>query len=606
MSGIEIAGLVLGCLPLIIQGIESYNEGLDPIKSFMRWERELPQFIRKLRNQHVHYAQSIRILLEPITSEVELSEMLADPGASKRLWQSQDMAHKLQERLQESYQAYQGTIADVERITKLIASKLDLDRAKDLTRNDLEAIVAANPKKSNDKYEFRKRIRFGMSKKTIKALLDELDECNKELERFGEKSEKIETYRKSVRPSYAKRLQRLQGYAQSLHDSLTLCWSCSCKSSHKSSLQLDPRGNLFAMGAKKAAASLQTSFHVSFSTLVSDSNNKQTPWIWQAAKICMDDGPEPDNTAPPAMPSPKPKSTASTYGPAADVEHRMAKSVSFGTPPPYAVVDPIANPASPLQEVKDLCSAIQLLKSSPVIGFSLDSKRILRGGYSIDDGQTPTPASNVVTLEDLLDRPPVVGGKRAKLSKKERYSLALTLASSVLYLNATPWLTDQWAAKDIFFHQNAATQPTNTGHSIDIAHPYVAPAAVERGSQVQTGQQPRGFHNKNTVLLALAIALLELYFGTTAAKYQEAEHGAASDPSWHRNPWLLCSMIHTWAEEAQDDLSAAFLSAIRHCLRCFSDPGASLQDAEFLQAAVESIVLPLQEELFQFLGKNPS
>jgi len=360
MSGIEIAGLVLGCLPLIIQGIESYNEGLDPIKSFMRWERELPQFIRKLRNQHVHYAQSIRILLEPITSEVELSEMLADPGASKRLWQSQDMAHKLQERLQESYQAYQGTIADVERITKLIASKLDLDRAKDLTRNDLEAIVAANPKKSNDKYEFRKRIRFGMSKKTIKALLDELDECNKELERFGEKSEKIETYRKSVRPSYAKRLQRLQGYAQSLHDSLTLCWSCSCKSSHKSSLQLDPRGNLFAMGAKKAAASLQTSFHVSFSTLVSDSNNKQTPWIWQAAKICMDDGPEPDNTAPPAMPSPKPKSTASTYGPAADVEHRMAKSVSFGTPPPYAVVDPIANPASPLQEVKDLCSAISL------------------------------------------------------------------------------------------------------------------------------------------------------------------------------------------------------------------------------------------------------
>jgi len=115
-----------------VPGIESYNEGLDPIKSFMRWERELPQFIRKLRNQHVHYAQSIRILLEPITSEVELSEMLADPGASKRLWQSQDMAHKLQERLQESYQAYQGTIADVERITKLIASKLDLDRAKDV------------------------------------------------------------------------------------------------------------------------------------------------------------------------------------------------------------------------------------------------------------------------------------------------------------------------------------------------------------------------------------------------------------------------------------------------------------------------------------------
>lgn len=150
MSGIEVAGLVLGCLPLLIQGafnsdcrslitvqtdmcigIESYNEGLDPIKSFVRWERELPQFIRKLRNQHVHYSQTIRILLEPITADVELAEMMTDPGSSQ-LWKDKEMAMKLQDRLQESYQAYQSTIADIERITKKIASKLDLDRANEV------------------------------------------------------------------------------------------------------------------------------------------------------------------------------------------------------------------------------------------------------------------------------------------------------------------------------------------------------------------------------------------------------------------------------------------------------------------------------------------
>jgi hypothetical protein len=150
MSGIEVAGLVLGCLPLIIQGaskritsdsfipahetttgIESYNEGLDPIKSFVRWERELPQFIRKLRNQHVHYAQTIRILFEPITSDVELADMMAHPGSAE-LWKGKVMAERLQERLQESYQAYQGTIVDIERITKKIASKLDLDRAAEV------------------------------------------------------------------------------------------------------------------------------------------------------------------------------------------------------------------------------------------------------------------------------------------------------------------------------------------------------------------------------------------------------------------------------------------------------------------------------------------
>lgn len=278
----------------------------------------------------------------------------------------------------------------------------------------------------------------------------------------------------------------------------------------------------------------------------------------------------------------------------------MAKSVSFGTPPPYAILDPGIDPVVPLAEVKDLCASIviQQLKCSSTIGFSLDSKSMLRGTYSIDTAEIFTPTSQTVTLEDLLDRPQVNNGRRMKLSKKERYSLALTLASSVLYLNSTPWLTDQWAAKDILFHQT-----TSTVRSIDIDHPYVAPMLMELSSGIQNGQKPRGFHNKNTVLLALAIALLELYFGMTAEKYQESEHGA-TDPLLHQNPWLLCSMVHTWAEDSQDDLSAAFLSAIRHCLRCFSDPGASLQDADFLQAAVEGIVLPLQEELFQFLGKT--
>jgi hypothetical protein len=90
----------------------------------------LPQFIRKLRNEHVHYAQTMRQLLEPITSEFELAEMLSEP--SGQLWKDKDMTTKLQDRLQESYQAYQSTIADIERIAKKIAGKLDLDRAAEV------------------------------------------------------------------------------------------------------------------------------------------------------------------------------------------------------------------------------------------------------------------------------------------------------------------------------------------------------------------------------------------------------------------------------------------------------------------------------------------
>jgi hypothetical protein len=134
-----------------------------------------------------------------------------------------------------------------------------------------------------------------MNKKAIKALLEELDDCNKELERFTEKSEKIETYRKTVKPAFASRLQRLQGYAKTLHESLL--WSCTCQSSHNTSLQLEPRGNLFASGIKKTA---KTSFTVSFTTAVSD---KDASWTWQAAEIQVDD----EDVSLTPLSSPKPR-----------------------------------------------------------------------------------------------------------------------------------------------------------------------------------------------------------------------------------------------------------------------------------------------------------
>lgn len=156
----------------------------------------------------------------------------------------------------------------------------------------------ANPKKSNEKFEIRKRIRFGMSKKTVKALLEELNDCNRELERFTEKSEKIETYRKAAKPSFATRLQRIRGYAKNLHSSL--CWSCTCKDTHRTSLQLEPRGNLYASGIKIPAS--KTCFTVSFSSLAAGTSS---PWSWQAAEINIEE--EEDAGLTPPLSSPKPK-----------------------------------------------------------------------------------------------------------------------------------------------------------------------------------------------------------------------------------------------------------------------------------------------------------
>jgi hypothetical protein len=92
---------------------------------------------------------------------------------------------------------------------------------------------------------------------------------------------------------------------------------------------------------------------------------------------------------------------------------------------------------------------------------------------------------------------------------------------------------------------------------VDVDRPYVVPKA-EVLATLANGRPKRSFQNKNTVLLALAIALLELYFGVSVENHRDLE----KQPPGTFNPWMLCAMAYEWADEEQENLSAAFSGAV--------------------------------------------
>jgi hypothetical protein len=141
-------------------------------------------------------------------------------------------------------------------------------------------MLMANPQQANRKFQFKKRVKFGMSKKTIKGLLEELDDCNKELERFTERSERLEPYRKASKPSFGRQLQRIQLYAKSLHHVLIESWTCSCRTSHCTNLQLEQRLMGYTDGVTKVKGQINkgTCFTLSFSSTC-------PPWTRQEAEI---------------------------------------------------------------------------------------------------------------------------------------------------------------------------------------------------------------------------------------------------------------------------------------------------------------------------------
>lgn len=150
-------------------------------------------------------------------------------------------------------------------------------------------MLLANPQQAKNKFEFRKRVKFGMSKKKIQALLSELNDCNRQLERFTEKSEKLESYKKPCKPSYARKLQKMQSYAKQLHSVLIDAWSCSCHSSHTTNLQLEQRliGSTTGTRSTNDDSSGALQFSIAFSSTC-------PPWSWQKAHIRVSE-PEPDD-----------------------------------------------------------------------------------------------------------------------------------------------------------------------------------------------------------------------------------------------------------------------------------------------------------------------
>ena len=125
LTGVETAGIVLAVLPLLISALEHYNEGLEPIKAFWEFDYQLPLHIRKLRNQHVHYEQTLRLLLSPIAEAHKVGEMIEAPNGN--LWRDPQMQKKLEDRLQESYEAYHETVVHMEELMKRLARDLKID-----------------------------------------------------------------------------------------------------------------------------------------------------------------------------------------------------------------------------------------------------------------------------------------------------------------------------------------------------------------------------------------------------------------------------------------------------------------------------------------------
>jgi hypothetical protein len=86
MSGAEIAGFVLGSIPLVISGLEHYAEGVSTIKIMFNAPSEFKSMSRRLTVEHRILRNTVELLLHDCIDDDELlANLMADNGDSD-LW----------------------------------------------------------------------------------------------------------------------------------------------------------------------------------------------------------------------------------------------------------------------------------------------------------------------------------------------------------------------------------------------------------------------------------------------------------------------------------------------------------------------------------------
>ena len=128
MSGIEVAGLVLGAIPIVITGLEKYIQGVATVKRYFRYKNELKSLLRALSTEYDIFRNSCEELLEGLVPVQRLSFLLQDPGGKP--WKDASLEKRLKQRLQDAYKGYLETVDDMEAAVEEFKDRLKLKDGK--------------------------------------------------------------------------------------------------------------------------------------------------------------------------------------------------------------------------------------------------------------------------------------------------------------------------------------------------------------------------------------------------------------------------------------------------------------------------------------------
>lgn len=221
MSGIEIAGLVFGVVPIVVEILKSYRTTKERLSTFRRYGEVIQDVQLRYSVAAASFTNDCQLLLKGVVDDArELPEMLKDPQHSA--WQDPQLEVRFRSFLDQDYTL-------LENITT---------RIRDLLRDTQEALKKcegqtacgnAQPTAAQRLYQA-----FNIARKEneYRRWLDTLDQWNKKLSKLRKQRCKLSKRQAAqsgclVRKAVPRRYGDIQAASYKLHESLQDSWSCT-------------------------------------------------------------------------------------------------------------------------------------------------------------------------------------------------------------------------------------------------------------------------------------------------------------------------------------------------------------------------------------------
>ncbi|PSN68573.1 hypothetical protein BS50DRAFT_571825 [Corynespora cassiicola Philippines] len=589
MSGFEIAGIVLGAFPIAIEALNKYRE-VARIAGFW-WEirLEFEKCRSEIRYHLLNFKRNLKqVLLPMVADESQIHQLISEPGGD--LWREPSVEQQLKARLQDSYDLYLEAIQQLQSTLECINDELAFDEAdiqkrllKSRARDSRAWKIDLNQLqrgfgKTNREYQLY-RLKFAIGESRRKELFAELKCYNDRLEKLLTTSDVISRLEstRSKDPRNNKVMQSAIGsfwrHADHLYKVLSKAWCCGCAGQHLANIFLQHE------------ALIGSEFLLLF---LDDSTpaNTQNRWQMRDTKIQLSD-PPPTNrlfTQITILPSKVEDSISTrkkniTIQPTACISPPPASSTSLNSPPSASCM----SPKPEICEIKDLCAVLEQ-RSTTKDGYGFledDHKRYYI--YPTSDDPSALKADDPISLRDLLS-----SKYHPRLTRRQRYRLALTLASSFVQLWESAWLlSSSFSPTEVLFLRDA-----DNSSVILLDRPYVSRRFVSANN---TQPAKQDFQSGITFL---GILLLELCWGVLIEEHPGRKNYPTCDA---KTSHLFDQLVAVeWLKEVVDEAGVDYSEAATWCLLGSKSLGSGDNWRKLLY---ENVVQPL-ERCSSYLGSN--